>query len=363
MRNLKLWAILSLALSIAPTQALAKDYFENVFIRGTYDLSVGDDITCGGDLNLAALTASRLLGLDGSKNVVALGVTTAEALHIAGVTSALCGINQSCTLTNKTLTSPTINGGTLDDPVLTGDIDNGGSSFSDPLLLAEQGGAPSTPASSTWAVYFKSTGLFIMDDSGTESQVLTSAVGTPAGALVMWFSSSAPSGWVLAAGGTIGSAGSSATVRANADTIDLYTNLWNSVANTELPIQDSGGTPTTRGASAAADFAANKRLPLPNFTGLVPRGTGTQALNGRNKVGPTIGGTQEDQMQGHFHDFDYRRNSDVTITGSASRDFDSGTPNSSRDTGPPTTDGTNGTPRTGTETRASGLGVYFILKL
>lgn len=71
---------------------------------------------------------------------------------------------------------------------------------------------------------------------------------------------------------TIGSATSGATARANADTSALFTLLWGALANTDLPIQDSTGAPSTRGASAAADFAANKRLPLPSFAGLTKIG-------------------------------------------------------------------------------------------
>jgi len=65
----------------------------------------------------------------------------------------------------------------------------------------------------------------------------------------------------LANDGTIGSASSSATTRANADTQALYTLLWNNVSNTYAPV--SGG----RGASAAADFAANKTIKLLSFMG------------------------------------------------------------------------------------------------
>lgn len=79
----------------------------------------------------------------------------------------------------------------------------------------------------------------------------------------------APTGWVFASGRTIGSASSNATERKNADTVNLYTLLWNNYTNTELPIQDSAGTPTTRGVSAANDFAANKRLPVPDCRGRI----------------------------------------------------------------------------------------------
>lgn len=81
-----------------------------------------------------------------------------------------------------------------------------------------------------------------------------------------YLGSTAPAGFVMASGRTIGSASSGATERANADTQALFTLLWNSMANTEAPV--SGG----RGASAAADWAANKTITLPDMRGRVPAG-------------------------------------------------------------------------------------------
>jgi hypothetical protein len=66
----------------------------------------------------------------------------------------------------------------------------------------------------------------------------------------------ARTGFVRLNGRTIGSASSGATERANADTEDLYTFNWNNFSNTICPVA------TGRGASAAADFAANKALTL-----------------------------------------------------------------------------------------------------
>jgi len=68
-------------------------------------------------------------------------------------------------------------------------------------------------------------------------------------------------GWVRANGFSIGNAASAATERANADTVNLFTLLWTTFADAQCPV--SGG----RGASAAADFAANKRLTLPDAAG------------------------------------------------------------------------------------------------
>lgn len=98
------------------------------------------------------------------------------------------------------------------------------------------------------------------------------ALLVPTGTTVDYVGTTAPTAWVLADGKTIGSATSGGTERANTDTLDLYTLLWNAYSNTELIIEDSAGTPTTRGASASNDFAANKRLPLPDCRGRVRAG-------------------------------------------------------------------------------------------
>lgn len=66
-------------------------------------------------------------------------------------------------------------------------------------------------------------------------------------------------GWVRVNGRTIGSAASGASERANADCSALYAWLWANFSDTKCPV--SGG----RGASAAADFAANKTITLLDF--------------------------------------------------------------------------------------------------
>ena len=78
-------------------------------------------------------------------------------------------------------------------------------------------------------------------------------------------------GAVRANGRTIGNATSGASERANADCLHLFTELYNSMDNTICPLL-SGGVPTTRGANAAADFAANKAITLPDLRGAAPAG-------------------------------------------------------------------------------------------
>lgn len=73
------------------------------------------------------------------------------------------------------------------------------------------------------------------------------------------YGTGALSGFVRGNARTIGNASSGASERANSDTEALFTYLWN--LNNGLTV--SGG----RGASAAADYAANKTIALPNFSG------------------------------------------------------------------------------------------------
>lgn len=115
------------------------------------------------------------------------------------------------------------------------------------------------------------------------TQMVTALAGTvPTGTMAPYVGTAAPAGWVTGSGLTIGNVASNATERANADTSPLYVLLWNTT-NTSVTaypsIQDSTGTPTSRGVSAANDFAANKRLPLPDMKGRVIAGidSGTPA--------------------------------------------------------------------------------------
>lgn len=86
----------------------------------------------------------------------------------------------------------------------------------------------------------------------------------PIGVVFPFTGGTAPANFLLMSGGTIGNASSGASLRANSDVEPLFLHLWPEFDNTRLPILNSDGTAGTRGASAAADFAANKRLPVPD---------------------------------------------------------------------------------------------------
>lgn len=132
----------------------------------------------------------------------------------------------------------------------------------------------------------------------------------------------ADSGWVFMSGLTIGDASSAATERANVDCLNLFTYLWTNFSNTLAPV--TGG----RGVSAAADWAAHKKIALPDASNRVLAGKDYNTTNRLTSAlsavdGDTVGasGGAEvyaltlGQMPAHTHDMLTR--TDVT-TGGAS---------------------------------------------
>jgi len=140
---------------------------------------------------------------------------------------------------------------------------------------------------------FSVNGAKVLDISATGLGVTgrVSQNGTPLmpiGTLLDYVSDTAPTGWVRANGRTIGDGTSGGTERANADTEDLFTLLWEKYSNSILAIQDSAGAGSSRGANAAADFAAHKRLPLPDFRGRVAAGVDDMGNSAAGRLGTVI---------------------------------------------------------------------------
>jgi len=101
---------------------------------------------------------------------------------------------------------------------------------------------------------------------------LEAAIGTTVfstGMEMRFWGSTLPTGWLWSNGGTIGNASSGASNYANAAAQDLYVQIWTLTASDPdwFPIYDSVGALTTRGASAVADWNANKALSLPQTPG------------------------------------------------------------------------------------------------
>lgn len=108
-------------------------------------------------------------------------------------------------------------------------------------------------------------------------------------------SSSAPLGWVPMNDGSIGNVGSGATTRANADTFQLYKTLWDGVINTWAPV--AGG----RGATAIADFVANKALTLPLSLGRALANSGAGASLPTYVLGENEGAATSNALIAHTH--------------------------------------------------------------
>jgi len=172
--------------------------------------------------------------------------------------------------------------------------------------------------------------------------------------------STAPTGWLAANGDTIGSAASNAT-NASADYSALFTVLWDNWTNTDLPILTSGGSASTRGADAATDFAANKRLPLPDLRGIFVRGSGSQTIGGiaYNK---TFAAKEGDAFQGHYHTLTNGSSIWRNTGGGALAGAGVSSASASITVDAPTTDGTSGTPRTATETRPANIALLYCIK-
>jgi hypothetical protein len=82
-------------------------------------------------------------------------------------------------------------------------------------------------------------------------------------------------GWLeVAEEGTFGNANSSATVRANADTQNLYEYIWANIPDEYCPV--IGG----RGPTSTADFVAGKALTIPKLNGRVVACAGTEFVPG-----------------------------------------------------------------------------------
>jgi hypothetical protein len=112
-----------------------------------------------------------------------------------------------------------------------------------------------------------------------------SAPLVPTGVTWAYAGSVAPVGFVLASGRTIGNGSSGATERANADTWKLFELLWTSMGNAEAPVSSG------RGANAAADYAANKTIVIPDLRGRAIFGKDDMGGSSANRLNSVLSST------------------------------------------------------------------------
>jgi len=109
-------------------------------------------------------------------------------------------------------------------------------------------------------------------------------------------------GYVLADDGSIGNALSSASNRADEDTKNLFTLLWENMGEIECPVAPGG-----RGASAAVDFTANKNITIPltlsHTIGVAGAGAGLTPRTLGGTVGEEIHSQSEAEIAAHLHTF------------------------------------------------------------
>lgn len=116
---------------------------------------------------------------------------------------------------------------------------------------------------------------------------------------------------------TIGGASSGADLAA--DWLQtLFSHLWSSYDNTRAPLLTSAGGASSRGASATADWSANRRITFPDFRGRIILGAGSgSSLTARTKG--TTGGAEThtlatSEIPSHQHSINAYVNNGVSGT-------------------------------------------------
>lgn len=120
----------------------------------------GNDATSEG----SGFTVDRT-GTKGSL-IYGTALTSKWALGALGAEAEVATVSHTQTFTNKTLTSPIVNGGTLTTvSLVTPEVDI--------ITATEQGATPATPAAGKRKLYPKADGFYQLDSSGLETKVGT----------------------------------------------------------------------------------------------------------------------------------------------------------------------------------------------
>lgn len=140
--------------------------------------------------------------------------------------------------------------------------------------------------------------------------------GIPTGCMMMYGATTAPTGWVRANGRTIGNASSGATERANADTSSLYSFLWTNYSDSVCAVSSG------RGASAAADYAANKTIGLPDLRGRAFFGLDDMGNSAAARLGTAISNVTTNGQSGGSEVMTIAQANlpNVTLTGTTASD-------------------------------------------
>ncbi len=240
---------------VADSQGIA-----SFFGDGIYKLVVADPANVADPPTLVLYTFDNVNLTDGSLSLVGKGE------NIASASTLILGTDGDEFLVTGAVTINLISGTqTTVKLVFASTLTM---TYSGNLLLA--GGSSATTAANDGYTFVNeglSGGNYIWRETSRATSLTTSGFST--GDVKLTLKTAADPTWVLMNDTTIGSGSSGATGRANADTSALYTLLWTNAADQWAPV--TGG----RGASAAADFAANKPLALPKALGRALAGYGS----------------------------------------------------------------------------------------
>lgn len=161
-----------------------------------------------------------------------------------------------------------------------------------------------TVAAASLAQYIvNALGVDVLDDgdvAGLAAKLLSAIQSTAVGSnwttgdAKLTYKTAADPGWIMANDGTIGDAASGASTRSNADCQALFVLLWTNVPDAWAPVV--GG----RGASAAADWAAHKKLTLPKALGRAIAISGLGAGLTARTLGQNLGAETQDVVD-HKH--------------------------------------------------------------
>jgi microcystin-dependent protein len=159
---------------------------------------------------------------------------------------------------------------------------------SKPTALSNLGALPTAGGTMTGALTL--AGAPTSDNhAATKAYVDAGAAGSPwdSGDARLTFRQTAKAGWIFLNDGSIGDASSGATTRANDDTAALFAVFYS--LPIALTVQNSSGVTVSRGASAAADFAAHRRIVAPRTLGRVLGVAGVGSGLTSRAVGAIVG--------------------------------------------------------------------------
>jgi len=242
-----------------------------------------------GNLQVLRDNSNRLIAAAGAAKTISSGAIT------------VAPVNGECTYSVET------EGGAASDDLDT--ITNSGGSAGDIVTLyAVNTAHVVTVRSDVGNIYLGGASIFLhtseqlvlrYNGSGWYPIAIPMVNSVPVGTMRMSWAASAEAGWLLMVEGTIGDASSAATIRANADCQNLFLFLWNNLSDSYAPV--TGG----RGATAAADWAAHKKIAFPTIPGRVPlvagSGTGLTARTKGDKGGAETHQLTAAEMPSHTH--------------------------------------------------------------